>query len=124
MDSLKEFCLSLPNAVEDYPFGPTPLVIKVENKMFAIVNSDNEISLKCDPFTALDYRDIFKAVKPGYHLNKKHWNTVEIGLDVDENLLKDMIIHSYECIVKTLPKKKKENYLNLLNSFKNTVLKK
>ncbi|MDF2613319.1 MAG: hypothetical protein K0S71_1105 [Clostridia bacterium] len=111
---VKAYCLSLPMAVLDYPFGDTPMVIKVNKKMFALINSEGEVSLKCEPLQALAYRDMFEAVSPGYHLNKEHWNTVKPNLDVDEELLKRMIRESYRAVVQTFPKKDREGYLRLL----------
>lgn len=111
---IKAYCLSLPKSSEDYPFGDEPAVIKVNKKIFAIFNNENEISLKCDPMQALAYRDMFEAVRPGYHLNKEHWNTVKTHLDVDEAMLKKMIKESYKAVVNTFPKRDRDVYLNLL----------
>jgi len=111
---LKAYCLSLPMAILDYPFGDTPMVMKVNKKMFALINEQGDVSLKCEPLQALAYRDIFKAVSPGYHLNKEHWNTVNPGSDVDEEMLKKMIRESYRAVVNTFPKKDRDYYLNQL----------
>lgn len=103
------YCLSKKGAIEDYPFGPEPLVIKVGGKMFALISkSENKqissISLKCDPLIAENLREQHSAVQPGYHLNKKHWNTVTIDGSLNESDLQDMINHSYDLVVKSLPK--------------------
>lgn len=113
---IKAYCLSLPMAALDYPFGDSPMVMKVNKKMFALINDDGQVSLKCETLQALAYRDMFKAVAPGYHLNKEHWNTVNPDLDVDEELLKKMIRESYRAVVNTFPKKDRELYLNQLSN--------
>jgi predicted DNA-binding protein (MmcQ/YjbR family) len=103
----REYCLTKPGASEETPFGPDVLVFKVRGKMFALAALDEvpaAVNLKCDPDLALDLRDRYEQVRPGYHMNKKHWNTVEIEsgiLDVD---LRKMIDHSYELVIEKLPK--------------------
>ncbi|UVI31135.1 MmcQ/YjbR family DNA-binding protein [Paenibacillus spongiae] len=103
MEILTEYCSCKPGAEQTYPFGPQPLVMKVGGKMFALISPDH-ISLKCDPVIAENLREQHAAVTPGYHLNKKHWNTVHVdgALALDE--LTDMIDHSYELVFKSLPK--------------------
>ena len=102
----REYCLAKPDATEGTPFGPDVLVFKVSCKMFALAGLDEvptTVNLKCDPDLALDLRDRYEQVRPGYHMNKKHWNTVEIdGVPAVE--LRRMIDHSYELVVKSLPK--------------------
>jgi predicted DNA-binding protein (MmcQ/YjbR family) len=110
--AVKEYCLSKPGATEDFPFGPDVLVIKVGSKMFALVSGrENRInlSLKCDPFVAEDLRQRYPAVTAGYHLNKKHWNTVVIDGSVPDNELAWMIDHSYELVIKSLSQAVKES---------------
>ncbi len=114
---LKAYCLSLPMAVLDYPFGDTPMVFKINKKMFALINDEGDVSLKCEPLQALAYRDAFKAVSPGYHLNKEHWNTVKPNLDVDAQLMKKMVKESYKAVVQTFPKKDQGQYLELLEAW-------
>ncbi|WP_070000066.1 MmcQ/YjbR family DNA-binding protein [Cellulosilyticum sp. I15G10I2] len=111
---IKAYCLSLPMATLDYPFGETPMVIKVNNKMFALISNAGDVSLKCEPLQALAYRDMFEAVIPGYHLNKQHWNTIKPNLDIDDEMLKRMVRESYKAVVNTFPKKDRAYYLNLL----------
>lgn len=106
-DSVKAYCLGLKGAEETYPFGPEPLVAKVGGKMFALL-SDGSVSLKCDPAIAINLREEHPAVKPGYHLNKKHWNTVEFIAALSEEELKDMIDHSYNLVFKGLTKAQRE----------------
>ena len=103
----REYCLTKPGASEGTPFGPDVLVFKVGGKMFALAGIDEvptTVNLKCDPDLALDLRDRYEQVRPGYYMNKKHWNTVEIegGIPVVE--LRRMIDHSYELVIKSLPK--------------------
>jgi predicted DNA-binding protein (MmcQ/YjbR family) len=102
----REYCLTKPNATEGTPFGETVLVFKVAGKMFALLSLDEvpaTANLKCDPDLALELRDRYEQVRPGYHMNKKHWNTVEIEGGIPVTELRKMIDHSYELVVKTLP---------------------
>ena len=106
---LREYCLTKPKVTEGTPFGETVLVFKVAGKMFALMSLDEvpaTANLKCDPDLALDLRDRYEQVRPGYHMNKKHWNTVEIDSGIPEAELHRMIDHSYELVVKNLPKAK------------------
>ena len=103
----REYCLSKPRATEGTPFGPDVLVFKVGLKMFALAALDEmptTANLKCDPDWALDLRDHYEEVRPGYHMNKKHWNTVEIEGTIPDAQLRKMIDHSYDLVVETLPK--------------------
>jgi predicted DNA-binding protein (MmcQ/YjbR family) len=105
----REYCLSKPSATEHIPFGPDVLVFKVGGKMFALAALDEvptTVNLKCDPDLALDLRDRYEQVRPGYHMNKKHWNTVEINGGIQDIELRKMIDHSYELVVRRLPKPK------------------
>ncbi|MFM4834209.1 MmcQ/YjbR family DNA-binding protein [Aeromonas media] len=105
--SLREFLLSLPGATEDTPFGPEFLVYRIAGKMFALVNWQAErltINLKCEPELALLLREIHPEVKPGWHMNKQHWNTVTLVEDLDTDLWQGWIEHSYERVVAGLPR--------------------
>ena len=105
----REYCLTKPDATEDTPFGPENLVFKVGGKMFALASLDDvppRVNLKCDPERALDLRDRYEEVQPGYHMNKKHWNTVELGGRIPDAELREMIDHSYELVVARLPKRR------------------
>jgi len=105
----REYCLRKPGASEETPFGPDVLVFKVSGKMFALAALDElptTVNLKCDPDLALDLRDRYEQVRPGYHMNKKHWNTVEIEHGIPDAELRKMIDHSYELVIKRLPKPK------------------
>lgn len=103
----KKICLMLPESEETYPFGPENCVIKVNGKIFAILD-EIEISLKCNPDLVIDYREMYEGVKPGYHLNKKHWNTVVFDSDVKRKAMIEMIIHSYKCVVGKMTKAVKD----------------
>ncbi len=94
-------CRSMRGATEGYPFGNGALVFKVGGKIFAIV-ADDDLSLKCDPHLALALREDFPAVTPGYHLNKRHWNTVRLDGSVPDEALREWIEDSYELAVSAL----------------------
>ena len=103
----RESCLRKPYATESTPFGPDVLVFKVRDKMFALATLDEvptRVNLKCDPDLALELRDRYEQVTPGYHMNKRHWNTVEIEGGIPDVELRKMIDHSYDLVVKGLPK--------------------
>ncbi|HKR53070.1 MAG TPA: MmcQ/YjbR family DNA-binding protein [Chthoniobacterales bacterium] len=103
----REYCLYKPNTSEGMPFGETVLVFKVVGKMFALMSLDEvpaTANLKCDPDLALELRDRYEQVRPGYHMNKKHWNTVEIDSGIPEAELRWMIDHSYDLVVQSLPR--------------------
>jgi len=104
------YLLSKKGATFDYPFDKTVRVYRVGNKIFALMTDIKPLSinLKCNPLYALELRSLYESVKGGYHMNKKHWNTVNIGGDVDDTLLKELIDHSYELIYNKLPKKQRE----------------
>jgi predicted DNA-binding protein (MmcQ/YjbR family) len=107
LSQFREYCLSKPRATEETPFGPDVLVFKVAGKMFALAVLDEVptmVNLKCDPDLALDLRDRYEQVRPGYHMNKKHWNTVEIESGIPDAEVRKMIDHSYDLVVKSLPK--------------------
>jgi len=103
-DEVLAACLGYPDAVEDDPFGDEVAVFKIGGRMFALVSLDGQpgsVHLKCDPDLALELRDRYPAVRPGYHLNKRHWNTVELDGSIDDDALSEMIAHSYALVVKT-----------------------
>jgi predicted DNA-binding protein (MmcQ/YjbR family) len=106
-DEVLELCGNFPGAVEDYPFGDDVAVFKVGGRMFALVPLDEgsgSVNLKCDPDLALELRAVFPAVRPGYHQNKRHWNTVELDGSIDNDELREMIDHSYDLVVSKLPR--------------------
>jgi len=107
---IEAYILAKKGAEKSYPFGESAAVFKVKNKMFALMASQG-INLKCKPDEALIYRQMFDAVKPAYHMNKEHWNTVALDNDVPEDLIHKMIDDSYALVVAKLPKKDKNRLL-------------
>ena len=107
IEDFRTYCLSKKGTTEELPFGPDTLVIKVCGKLFALFPIDefNRVNLKCDPELALTLRESFEAVISGYHMNKKHWNTVKIDGSIPDELLFSWVDHSYELVVNSLPKK-------------------
>lgn len=110
IESLREYCLAKPGVAETLPFGPDTLVFKVMDKMFLLVGLDepDSFNVKCDPEKAVLLREEYGEVQPGYHMNKTHWNTVSIKGRLTETQLKEMIDHSYELVVSSLPKSKRD----------------
>jgi predicted DNA-binding protein (MmcQ/YjbR family) len=111
LDQIRAFCLAKPGVTAEHPFGPDTLVLKVMNKMFALTSETAQpefINLKGDLEDNLAFREQFEGVKPGYHMNKEHWNSVYFGSDVPEGLIREMINDSYDLIVASLPKKVRE----------------
>ncbi|MFC3749068.1 MmcQ/YjbR family DNA-binding protein [Paenibacillus sp. GCM10012306] len=110
-NNIVQYCSKKKGATQEYPFGPEPLVMKVADKMFALFSDKGdyfEISLKCDPVIAENLREQHENVRPGYHMNKKHWNTVTIDGSMLESDIFDMIDHSYDLVFKKLPKSVRE----------------
>jgi predicted DNA-binding protein (MmcQ/YjbR family) len=97
---LREYCISKKGSTESFPFGDDTLVFKVKEKIFALVNLDGDLSinLKCDPALAIDLRERYSSVTAGYHMNKKHWNTVMLNGSVPEKEAFSWIDHSYDLI--------------------------
>jgi predicted DNA-binding protein (MmcQ/YjbR family) len=109
LESFREYCLSKSGATEDTPFGEDVLVFKVGGKMFALAPLDEVpvvANLKGDPDLALELRDRYEQVRPGYHMNKKHWNTVEIDSGIPDAELCKMIDHSYDLVLRHPPRAK------------------
>lgn len=112
MDDVRAHCLGLAGATEGHPFGPGALVFKVGGKVFAIVGEHEDpltISLKCDPEEAVALRAAYDAVGPGYHLNKRHWNTVTLDATVPGGAVRDWIDDSYDLVVETLPRRLRDD---------------
>jgi predicted DNA-binding protein (MmcQ/YjbR family) len=99
--TLREYCISKKDSKESFPFGDDTLVFKVKDKIFALVNLDGDLSinLKCDPALAIELRERYSSVTPGYHMNKKHWNTVMLNGTVPDKEVFSWIDHSYELIL-------------------------
>ena len=109
VEEFRDYCLKKVRVTEGTPFGDDVLVFKVAGKIFALVSLDEvppRINLKCDPDVALDLRDRYEEVTPGYHMNKKHWNTVVLSGRIPGAELRRMIDHSYDLVVASLPKKR------------------
>ncbi|MCC6283003.1 MAG: MmcQ/YjbR family DNA-binding protein [Saprospiraceae bacterium] len=111
IEQFRDYCLAKKGAAEDFPFGEMTLCMKVMGKIFAITGLDSAqftVNLKCDPDYALELREQYPEVQPGFHMNKKHWNTVDFEGALDERTLRGLIDHSYEQVVKSLKKSEKE----------------
>ena len=107
IEEFRTYCLSKPGVAESMPFGPETLVFKVLDKMFTLVPLDAAFSfnVKCDPELAVDLRERYNCVQPGYHMNKKMWNTIMVDGSVNDSLLRHWIDHSYDEVVKKMPRK-------------------
>ena len=111
LDALRDYCLGLPGATEGQPFGPDVLAFKVRGKLFALAGLDGppfRVNLKCDPEAAAELRERYAAVEPGYHMNKRHWNTVALQSDASPDDLQAWIDHSYDLVVRSLKKADRE----------------
>ena len=108
---LQRCCLGHSGAIEDFPFGPQTSVFKVAGKMFALsqlARSPLEVSVKCEPDLAVGLRDSYDCIRPGYHLNKRHWNTITLDGSLADELVRDMIEDSYDLVVSALPRRTQE----------------
>ena len=108
IEAFREYCLSKKGVEETFPFGEDTLVFKVMGKMFALTGLDSPVftvNLKCDPDKAIELRELYPEIQPGYHMNKQHWNTVSFEGDLERRLLWELTDHSYELVVASLPKK-------------------
>ena len=117
IESFRDYCLSLPGVEEGFPFGEDTLVLKVMGKMFALGSLSSpwfRVNLKCDPEKAINLREEYESIIPGWHMNKKHWNTVtfEFG-ELSDELVIELTKHSYELVASKLTKKLKEELKNL-----------
>ena len=111
IESFREYCLSKKGVEETFPFDQVTLVFKVMGKMFALTGLDNEeftVNLKCDPDWAMELREEYEDIRAGWHMNKKHWNTVSFEGTLDQKFLQKLIDHSYDMVVKGLRKKDRE----------------
>lgn len=115
IEAYRDFCLSLPGTTEDLPFDENTLCFKVMGKIFSICDIENfeSINLKCNPVKAIELRETHPdIVIPGYHMNKKHWNTVVMGTHLPDDLIKEWIIDSYNLVVQKLTKKERDSLQN------------
>ena len=113
-EDLRDLCLSFPGSQETFPFGPENSVFKVAEKIFALSRLDGEplrVSLKCEPALAEQLREAHAAIAPGYHLNKRHWNTVTLDGSLPESMVHDLVEDSYDLVVSSLPKKRRRALL-------------
>ncbi|HKJ43152.1 MAG TPA: MmcQ/YjbR family DNA-binding protein [Sunxiuqinia sp.] len=115
IEEIRNYCLSKKGVTEEFPFDETTLVFKVMGKMFALTDLEGELSinLKCDPGKAMELRERYSCVLPGYHMNKKHWNTVLVDGSVPSLLITEWIDHSYEQVVQKLTQKQKHQLKTL-----------
>ncbi|MGZ8557792.1 MAG: MmcQ/YjbR family DNA-binding protein [Chitinophagaceae bacterium] len=113
IEQLRDYCLSKRGVEETFPFGPDTLVYKVGGKVFMLMGLDYEglrFNVKCDPGKAIELREEFACVLPGYHMNKKHWNTIVVDGSASVKLLKEWIDDSYELVAGSLPKKLRDSF--------------
>ena len=121
LETFYEYCLSKPGVTEHFPFNEDTLVLKVGNKMFLLSSLSSwemgnpEVNLKCDPEKAQELRAEYEGIQPGYHMSKKHWNTVAINDAIQDALVKELIDHSYELVFNSLPNKIKNEILIVEN---------
>ncbi len=120
IEQLREYCLKKKAVTEDFPFDAETLVFKVLGKVFALIGlgkweaGQKGINLKCDPDYAEELRGEYGAIQPGYHMNKKHWNTIDLTSDeISTIFLTQLIDHSYDMVVKGMPKKMRDNLQDL-----------
>ena len=113
IEELRVYCISKKGVTEGFPFDDVTLVFKVGGKMFALTNLDGEpsVNLKCDPEKAVELREQYSEIIPGYHMNKLHWNTVYMNRSLPENLIKELIDLSYGLVLASLPKAKRNEVL-------------
>lgn len=113
IEELHEYCLSLKGTSESFPFDETSLVLKVLNKMYALIPLEEQklcISLKCDPEKAIELRERYACVEPAYHFNKKYWNTIYLNQEMSDEEIKRWIRHSIDEVMKKLPKQMRNEY--------------
>ena len=117
IETIHQYCISKPGVTEEFPFDESTLVFKVAGKMFALTGLDASpkfINLKCDPERAVELREEYNSITPGYHMNKKHWNSLYFeDSDVPPKLILELIDHSYTLVVNSLPKKTQNSLQNL-----------
>jgi len=114
LDTLRSFCLRLPETSEDFPFDESTLAVRVAGKIFALIAIDASplrANLKCDPERAVELRERYEAVQPGYHMNKTHWNTVTFDGSIPGREVAAMVEHSWECVVAGLKRADRERLL-------------
>ena len=110
IEEIREYCLAKPGVTEDMPFGEDTLVFRVGGKLFLLtsLSEGDRFNVKCDPERAIELREQHTDIQPGYHMNKKHWNTVYTNGTLSRRQICDMIDHSYDLVLKSLPKNIRE----------------
>ncbi len=111
IEQFRDYCLAKKGVTDDFPFDEVTLCVRVMGKIFAITGLDAEqfkVNLKCDPDYALELREQYPEVQPGWHMNKSHWNTVDFEGGLDERMLRHLIDHSYELVARSLKKADRE----------------
>lgn len=115
IEELRNYCISKKGVTEEFPFDETTLVFKVMGKVFALTDLEGDLSvnMKCDPAMAVDLRERYSCVLPGYHMHKKHWNTVLVDGSVPDQLIREWIDHSYQLVVEKLTKQQQAKLATL-----------
>lgn len=115
IESIREYCIRKKAVTECFPFDEYNMVFKVVDRMFALINLENpdRIFLKCDPEYAIELRDRYNGIEGAFHFNKKHWNQVYVESDVSDSLIKELIDHSYNEVIKKFTRRQKEQYNEL-----------
>nr|WKN36787.1 MmcQ/YjbR family DNA-binding protein [Tunicatimonas sp. TK19036] len=113
IESFRAYCIQKPGVTEEFPFGSETLVFKVMGKMFALTDITlfTSVNLKCDPERAVELREQYPAVQPGYHMNKKHWNTVLMDGTLGDKVIVELVDNSYDLVVAGLPRKVRETLI-------------
>jgi predicted DNA-binding protein (MmcQ/YjbR family) len=120
IEEFLDFCLQLPHTTEGFPFGGDTLVLKVKNKMFALTGVDtfDSINVKCSPEKAIQLREQYAAVLPGYHMSKTHWNTILLDSSISDKIIKQWIVDSYALVASALPKAERFDVASAIENIK------
>jgi len=118
IEEFREYCIAKPGVTEEFPFGETTLVFKVMGKVFALTNLEGDwtMNLKCDPTWAIELREMYPAIQPGYHMNKAMWNTVVMDGSLSRNFVLELVDHSYQLVVNKLPLKLQQELRMMINT--------
>lgn len=110
VETVRDFCLSLPEVTEDFPFDETTLAFRIRGKIFAMIDLENTqwFVLKCEPELAIELRERYAEIAPAWHMNKRHWNQINLFGDLPDSLVVSMICHSYDAVVGKMPKRMRE----------------
>lgn len=105
VETLRNYCIQKKEVTESFPFDDTTLVMKVKGRMFALINLNENpsVNLKCDPELAIELRERYSSVLPGYHMNKQHWNTIALDGSIPTEKIKQWVDHSYDLVIKSIP---------------------